>query len=147
MTSKEKHVPKLQERYCVRMKTEYKHYTDITKEILDNIKVGMLVKINDWKRPMKVVGVSENYFCMIQNVCGNICYSVCEKKPWGGIRYNQMIGGMFHCSTDNMVFGYMDHNYKFDDDKLIKKYLQAFENGEIELSVRRAIPIFELYVK
>ena len=36
---------------------------------------------------------------------------------------------------------------KFDDDKLIKKYLQAFENGEIELSVRRAIPIFDLYVK
>ena len=129
------------------MKTEYKHYTDITKEILDNIKVGMLVKINDWKRPMKVVGVSENYFCMIQNVCGNICYSVCEKKPCGGIRYNRMIGGMFHYSTDNMVFGYMDHNYKFDDNKLIKKYLKAFENGEIELSVRRAIPIFELYVK
>ena len=96
------------------MKTEYKHYTEITKDVLDNIKVGMLVKINDWKRPMKVVGVSENYFCMIQNVCGNICYSVCEKKPWSGIRYNQMIGGMFHCSTDNMVFGYMDHNYKFD---------------------------------
>ena len=47
------------------MKTEYKHYTDITKEILDNIKVGMLVKINDWKRPMKVVGISENYFCMM----------------------------------------------------------------------------------
>lgn len=54
------------ERCCVRMKTEYKHYTEITKEILDSIKAGMLVKINDWKRPMKVVGVSENYFCMIQ---------------------------------------------------------------------------------
>lgn len=29
------------------MKKEYVHYTDITREILDTIKVGDLVKIND----------------------------------------------------------------------------------------------------
>ena len=120
------------------MKAEYKHYTEITKEILDNIKVGMLVKINNWKRPMKVVGVSENYFCMIQKVCGKICYSVCEKKAWGGIRHNAMQGGMFHCGTDNMIF---------DDEEQIKDYLQAFESEEIELSVRNGVPIFDLYVK
>lgn len=129
------------------MKTDYKHYTEITKDILDSVKVGMLVKINNWKRPMKVVGVSENYFCMIQKVCGNVCYSVCEKKPWGGIRHNAMQGGMFHCGTDNMIFGYIGFDYKFDDEEQIKEYLQAFESEEIELSVRNGIPIFDLYIK
>ena len=129
------------------MKKDYRYYTEITKNILDDIKIGDLVKINDWRRPMRVVGVSENYFCMIQKVCGEICYSVCEKKEWEGIRYNAMVGGMFHCGTDNIVFGYDDFNYKFDDEKQIQKYLNAFESGEVQLSVRTSIPIVELYVK
>ena len=129
------------------MKSEYKHYNNVTKEILDTIEVGNLVKVNDWKKPMRVVGVSENYFCMIKKQFGEIWYSVCEKKPWDGIRYNQMIGGMFHCGRDNMVFGYMDFDYNFDDEKQISNYLQAFESGKIELSRRGTIPIFNLYVK
>lgn len=127
--------------------SEYKHYNNVTKDILDDIKVGNLIRINDWKRGMRVVGVSDNYFVMIQKVCGNIAYSVCEKKPWGGIRYNAMRGGMFHCSTDDTVFGYMEFDYKFDGGEKIKRYLNAFESGEIELSVRRAVPIYDLYVK
>lgn len=127
--------------------SKYKHYENVTKEILDNIKVGNLVKINNWKRPMKVVGVSENYFAMIQKICGKVYYSICEKKPWDGIRHNDMIGGMFHIGTDDMIFGYMDFDYEFNDEKQIKNYLQAFENGEIELSVRRSVPIYDLYVK
>lgn len=127
--------------------SEYRHYDNITKEILDSIKVRNLIRINDRKRGTRVVGVSDNYFVMIRKVCGNIAYSVCEKKPWGGIRYNAMRGGMFHCSTDNTLFGYMDFDYKFDDEEQIKRYLDAFESGEIELSVRRAVPIYDLYVK
>lgn len=127
--------------------SNYKHYNNITKDILDEIKVGNLIRINDRKRGMRVVGVSENYFVMIQNVCGNIAYSVCEKKLWGGIRYNAMRGSMFHCSTDNTLFGYTDFDYKFDDEEQIKRYLNAFESEEIELSVRRAVPIYDLYVK
>lgn len=129
------------------MKKEYKHYANITKEILDLVEVGNLVKVNDWKKPMRVVGVSENYFCMIQKNFGQIWYSVCEKKPWGGIRYNAMRGGMFHCGTDNMVFGYANFDYAFDDEKQIVDYLQAFEDRKIELSCRRAMPIYNLYVK
>ena len=126
---------------------EYKHYTNISKEILDIIKVGNLVKINTWKKPMRVVGVSENYFCMCRNAFGKIIYSVCEKKQWEGIRHNLMLGGMFHCGTDNMVFGYPGFNYEFDDEEQIKDYLQAFETEEIELSVRSSVPIYRLYVK
>lgn len=134
------------------MKKEYKYYTNVTKEILDNIKVGDYIRVNDWIKPMKVVGVSDNYFVMIQNNFGNTWYSVCEKKPWGGIRYNQMIGGMFHCDKDNMIFGWIGNDevgfdYKFNDEIKINAYSQAFETGEIELSMRGTIPIFDLYVK
>ena len=46
------------------MSKQYSHYSNITKEILDTVKVGDLIKINDWKKPMRVKAVSENYFVM-----------------------------------------------------------------------------------
>lgn len=95
---------------------------------------------------MRVVGVSENYFLMTSKVFGEVLYCVCEKKSWSGIRYNAMRGGMFHCGTDDMVFGY-EVDYKFENKEEIKRYLNAFESGEIELSVRRAVPIYDLYIK
>lgn len=125
----------------------YTAYTDISKELLDSIKVGNLIKVNDWNKPMKVVGVSENYFCMIQKIFGEIYYSVCEKKPWGGIKYNAMRGGMFHCGTDNMVFGAYGFDYRFDDENKIKNYLQMFEEELIELSCRTSIPIQTIQIK
>lgn len=120
---------------------------DITKEILDTVSIGNHVRVNDWKKPMRVKGVSENYFVMVRNHFGQLWYSVCEKKPWGGIRYNHMVGGMFHCGRDNMIFGWMGFDYKFVDQEQINKYLQAFETGEIELSVRGTIPVLSLQVK
>ncbi|ASJ54222.1 hypothetical protein BP422_12090 [Brevibacillus formosus] len=118
----------------------------ITKEILDTIRVGDLVKVNDWKTSMRVVGVSENYFVMVKNLFGKLRYSVCEKKPWGGVRYNRMIGGMYHCGRDNMLFGWAAFDYQFNDEEQINQYLQAFETGEIELSMRGTIPISSLQV-
>lgn len=32
------------------MNKQYKHYTDVTREILDTIKIGDLIKINNWKK-------------------------------------------------------------------------------------------------
>lgn len=134
------------------MNKEYTHYTDITREILDTIKVGDLIKVNDWTKPMKVKAVSNNYFVMTKNQFGNTYYSVCSKIPWNGVRHNSMIGGMFHCSTDDWVFGsplcfdYEDL-YKFENEEANQKYLQEFENGEYELSERRGIAIYDLYVK
>lgn len=87
------------------MKKEYVHYTDITREILDTIKVGDLVKINDWTKPLRVKAVSENYFVMVSNLFGKPMYSVCSKLPWKGVRHNAMTGGMFHCGADNWIFG------------------------------------------
>lgn len=132
------------------MKKEYIHYNNVTREILDTIKVGDLIKVNDWKKPMRVKAVSENYFVMTQKQFGSTYYSVCSKLPWDGIRYNAMRGGMFHCGPDSWIFGApidYENLYKFDNEDANKAYLQTFEDGESEISGRRSIAIYDLYVK
>lgn len=125
---------------------EYKTYVEITKELLDGIEVGDLIKVNDWKKPLRVKAVSENYFVMATKAFGKAEYSVCEKKPWDGIRYNSMIGGMFHVGDDSWVFGWSE-GYDFDNPEIATRYLQSFEDGESEISPRRAVPIFTIQIK
>lgn len=132
----------------------FTEYSDITKDLLDSIEVGDLIVVNDWENPFVVRGVSENYFVMVDTVShgGNRCYSVCEKKPWSGIRHNEMHSGMFHVGTDAWVFGApiedykAGHIYSFVDSGITKQYLDLFESGESELSPRNAVPIYSLMI-
>lgn len=131
---------------------QYIHYANITRGVLDTIKVGDLIKVNDWKKPMRVKVVSDNYFLMARNQFGGTLYSVCSKIPWNGIRHNAMVGGMFHCGSDNWIFGsplaadYEDL-YLFENGEANRLYLRDFEDGKSEISARNAIPIYDLYVK
>ena len=134
------------------MKKNYEHYDNVTREILDTIKVGDFIRVNNWKKPMRVKAVSDNYFVMTQNLFGDTYYSVCSKLPWDGNRYNSMVGGMYHCGTDNWVFGSSlqseyENVYYFENEECNKKYLEEFERGECELSLRTSIAIYDLYVK
>ena len=43
---------------------------EITKEILDSIKVGDIVRCNGWKRGLRVKAVSKNYILMSNNAFG-----------------------------------------------------------------------------
>lgn len=132
-------------------KVVYDVHEEITRELLDKIKVGDMVKCNDWGRPMRVKGVSENYFVMAASHFGKTIYSICEKKPWDGIRYNHMRGGMFHIGTDNWIFGWggwdPDGGYDFDDEKMTAKYLESLEMGLTELSQRRSVPLTSIAIK
>lgn len=127
--------------------SDYITSDEITKEFLDSIQVGDLVKINDWKKPMRVKGVSENYLVMVQNMFGKTMYSVIEKTPCA-FRHNEMTPRMFHCGTDHWVFGFsgMD-DYSFTNHEQTKCYLQSFENGESKLSVRTSVPIRRIGIK
>ena len=134
------------------MKKEYVHYNEVTREALDTIKVGDLIKVNDWTKPMRVKAVSENYFVMTQKQFGDTYYSVCSKLPWKGIRHNAMRGGMFHCGPDSWIFGApvsidYDNLYEFDNEEANQAYLKSFEDGESEISERRGVAIYDLYVK
>ena len=130
------------------MKPTYEQYTEITRKILNTIQVGDLVRINDWKKPLRVKGVSDNYFVMAAKQFKDTIYSVCKKKPWGGIRHNAMTGGMFHCGRDSWIFGWggMD-DYDFENAEQTAAYLQSFESGESEISHRNAVPIMFLQIK
>lgn len=137
------------------MENRYETYTKITKELLDSISVGDLVKVNDWNKPLRVKGVSKDYFVMATKEFGKTIYSVCEKKPWEGIRYNAMIGGKFHVGTDGWLFGspvWNGKGYDFDNELMTKKYLETFELPKTDkeysfLSSRSAIPILQLFIK
>lgn len=134
------------------MKKNYIHYDNVTREILDTIKVGDLIRVNNWKRPMRVKAVSENYFVMTQKQFGDTYYSVCSKLPWDGVMHNDMRGGMFHCGPDHWLFGApvsvdCENLYEFENEEANKKYLQSFEDGESLLSERRSIAIYDLYIK
>ena len=133
-------------------KKEYIHYSDVTREVLDTIQVGDLIRVNDWIKPMRVKAVSENYFVMTKKQFGATYYSVCSKLPWKGVRYNAMRGGMFHCGPDSWLFGApvslgYDKLYEFENDEANKAYLQSFEDGESRISERKGIAIYDLYVK
>lgn len=134
------------------MTKQYTHYTNITRETLDTIKVGDLIKINDWKKPMRVKAVSENFFVMTMKQFNDTYYSVCSKLPWKGGKHNDMTDGMFHCSKDNWIFGSplcLDYAelYEFNNEESNKLYLQEFEDGKANLSERNGIPIYDLYLK
>ena len=124
------------------MKNKYVDYKDVTKEVLDSVKVGDMIKCNDWVKPMKVIGVSENYFVMIDKIFRETFYSVCEKKVVDHSR-NNYTKGSFRIGTDDYLFG----DYKWNDEEFIKKYLQEFETGETQLSVRRAIDLKSISIK
>ena len=125
----------------------YTSYTEITKAVLDSLQVDDLVKVNDWIKPMRIKGVTENYAVMVQKQFGKVFYSDIEKKPWPGIKHNAMTGGCFHCGPDDWIFGDSDFGYKFDDAEAVTAYLQKFEDGVNHLSVRRGIPILSLQIK
>ena len=128
------------------------HYKDITRKILDTIKVGDEILVNNWTDPMTVKCVSENYFVMTCVKDEDTYYSVCSKKPWNGIKHNAMVGGMFHCGTDDWICGSPlcisnENLYQFANMELSLKYLQEFEDEKCHVSERNGIAIYDLYVR
>lgn len=137
---------------------DYIKYEHVTKELLDTIKVGDLIKVNGWKKPLRVRAVSDNYFVIASKMFDKWDYSVCEKKPWGGIRYNSMIGGMFHIGTDGWIFGSPIWNqfgckgYDFDNLEVSQEYINTFELPKDDrehafISPRNAVPINNISIK
>lgn len=127
-------------------KAEYKHYTNISKELLDSIKVGDYVKVNNWKRPLKVKAVSKNYFVMAMPCFGKSLYSICCKLPIG------KDNNEYCCSTDFWSFGHpltmiYEDVYSFDNLKANQKYLKSLEEHETKLSYRNLIVIKDLFIK
>lgn len=119
----------------------YEH-DGITIEVLNSIKVGDLVKCNDWGSPMRVIAASKHYFLMARKAFGSHIYSVCEKKPADHSR-NNYHKGYFRIGRDDTVLP--DHH--FDDLEWARSYLADFESERVRLSVRTAVDLTHLTVK
>lgn len=116
--------------YAKPRKRRWKEYTQITRELLDTIEVGDLVRVNTWSKPLEVKAVSENYFVMASEKE----YSVCSKLPRSG-------------GFGSPLCIYCENVYKFSNEKVNKQYLQEFEDGKAHISERDGTAIYKLYVK
>lgn len=118
------------------------------RSALDQIVVGDLIRVNDWKRGMRVKAVSENFFVMSDG----LYYSVFDKRPRQQGNHNNMKKGKFHCGKDSWIFGsplslkYSDF-YKFNDPVANQKYLDEFENGKAWVSERSGVSVDQVYCK
>ena len=111
----------------------YREYDTVTSEVLDTVKLGDKVRINGWKMPLTVKGVSEHFFVMERNAFKKPLYSVVDK-------YRLFAG------PDNCIFGHplgivYNDLYRFLDEKATREYLESFESGEVEVSQRRGVKI------
>lgn len=122
---------------------------NITKELLNSFKVGDLVKVNTWRKPMRIVATSENFFIMICRHFDTYMYSICEKNKRGhsyNLLYKPNRGyseDEFVCGKDNYVFGKFD----YDNEEDCKEALKELESGEMEVSTRSGLGISLLRVK
>ena len=87
----------------------------ITKELLDSIEIGDLIKINDWGKPLRVKCVSKNYVALAIKLFNKNIYSIIEKKMRIQGNHNEMQKGKFHVGPDNMIFGDLNFDYLFNN--------------------------------
>lgn len=121
-------------------KKVYEVFERPTKEVLDTIEVGDLIKCNDWKGSYRVKAVSENYFIATRPFFSNVLYTICHKDK-AGFQHNYIVDDLPYIGPDNYVFG--NFTYKDDCDDAIKE----LESGEMEISERRGVALYRIQIK
>lgn len=109
-------------------KSIYEIYEHPTKEILDSVGVGDLVKISDWKKPYKVMAVSKDHFVMIAKRFKDTYYSICSKVP-SEDNYNNMKKGFFFAGALQWNF---IKSYDWNSKESMADLLNDLENPEVE---------------
>lgn len=122
-----------------------------TSELLDSVKPGDLVWINDWYNPFRVKCVSSNYFVMIGFDDGEQMYSICSKKPFPGECHNGVCLGDFYCGPDFWTFGSAlagkyKNLYSFTNKTANRKYMESLESGETQILMRRMAKINQIRI-
>ncbi len=114
------------------MKKEFKWIKNPTPEQLNQIKVGNIVRINNYKNVMKVQAVSEHYFIMT-DINDSNCYSICEKIALASIGYDHQFCKVGYCSIgpDN-YYG----RYNYENISECEKALSQFESDNDDTGMR-----------
>ena len=88
---------------------------------------------------------------MTQKNFSDIYYSIFPKKT-----YEEEVKpgerGLYRCGADNWIFGSdlcgdYEKLYEFENPEASAAYFRAFGDGETDLSMRRSIAVFKLYIK
>lgn len=111
------------------------------KEFLDTIKVGDLVKCNDWKQALRVVAVSRNFFIMVRRAFNRYIYSICHKND-ADVSRNLITAGMPYVGTDNYVFGFFE-----SEPDHYNKTLKELEKCDAMIAENTAATLFKIQVK
>lgn len=111
--------------------------------IINSIKIGDKLSINDWNAKYTVCGISEHYILAHYGRH----YTIISRKPIDsiGYNYNGVRHGDYVCAPDWWIFGYMN-GYYFTDEEWVKEYMTSLETGETEQSQKKHAPIWFISV-
>lgn len=95
------------------------------------MKVNDIIKINDWKRGLRIKAISEDgrWIIASSKAFGSSMYSIIDTKE-------------MRAGTDNYVFGI----YEYANEEDCKKAMNELENGTMEIGRRNACDIKNIYV-
>lgn len=122
------------------MVNKYAIYNNPTKEILDTILVGDLVKCNDWGHSMRVVAVNPDYFIVVRKMFKTYAYSICHKAP-ADFSWVSIEEGRPYIGPDDRVFGIVDY------EKDPEKALEYLKDGTMGVSMRHGVTLDRIEVK
>ena len=127
------------------MNKQYIEYRNITKELLDSIKIGDLIKCNNWTVPLKVNAVSENYFVMVRKLFDKTEYSICQKTVPNWSR-NNVSGTTPIIGVDNKLFNCIGDYAIPENAKELLRQMELKEMG-MEMSVRSSVDLTIIKIK
>ena len=116
--------------------------TDDIIKVLNSIKLGDKLAINDWKAKYTVCGLSQNFVLAHSGQH----YTIIERHPMpDDYCLNGVRGDDIRCGPDWWVFGYVD-GYDFTNKDWVAKYMTNLELGLTEISQKKHAPVFFLGV-
>lgn len=108
--------------------------------VLQNVRLGDKLAINDWHAKYTVCGISPRFVLAHYGQH----YTIIDKVPYGS-NFNGVRVGDIRCAPDWWIFGYY-HDYDFTNEEWVREYMLNLESGETELSQKKHAPVVFLSV-
>jgi len=105
----------------------------VRRESFKNVEVGDYLRLNHWRKGMKVANRSKNFILLIDRMFDKTVYSVIDICK----------GKRITAGPDNFVFSL----YNYGDEENQKEALEGFEKGELKVSKRHGMIVEDIFHK